>query len=323
MASQKCQVTALSRRDPAKAAEMQQRYKIPHAFTSVAELCRHPEVDAVFVTSPNSRHLPDVLAAIAAAKPVLCEKPMGMNAGECREMVELARKSGVPLGIAHVFRFEESTRHFRKLLAEGKVGRPVFARSDFYFRADAGHPRKWLRDKSVAGAGPTFDIGVHCIDTLRYVLQDEVVTVTARGVQDAPPSTIESSASLLLEFARGTLANVCVSFAAEYRTPLEIVGESGSIRAEEALNVERPITIEVRRPGSETVAEIVSNHDAYVRQVDAFADAVEEIAEFPVPGEEGWQNQEILDAALRSMETGRTEHVKQVLPRAQGLGRPA
>ena len=313
-ASHKCQVTALSRRDPVKAAEAQRRFKIPHAFTSVVELCRHPDVDAVFVTSPNSRHLPDVLAAIAAGKPVLCEKPMGMNSAECREMVELARKSGVPLGIAHVFRFEESTRRFRELLAEAKVGRPVFARSDFSFRADPGHPRKWLRDKSVAGAGPTFDIGVHCIDTLRYILQDEVVRVTAQAVPDAPPSTIESSASLLLEFARGTLANVCVSFAAEYRTPLEIIGESATIRAEDALTVERPITIEIRRPGDEVVSELVSNELAYVKQVDAFADAVEEIADFPVPGEEGWQNQEILDAAMRSMESGKAEAVKQVLP---------
>jgi len=315
-ASKRCSVTALARRDPVKAAESARQYGIPHAFTSVTELCRHPDVDAVFVTSPNSLHLPDVLAAVAAAKPVLCEKPMGMNASECREMVEVARKAGVPLGIAHVFRFEESTARFRELLAEGKAGRPVFARSDFYFRADPGHPRKWLRDKSIAGAGPTFDIGVHCIDTLRYVLQDEVVRVTARSVQDAPPSTIESSASLILEFGRGTLANVSISYAAEYRTPFEIIGEFGSIRAEDALNVERPITIELRRPGSDVYSEVVTNQDAYIRQVDAFADTVEEIADFPVTGEEGWQNQEILDAAMRSMETGRTESVKQVLDRS-------
>jgi predicted dehydrogenase len=311
-ASQKCRVTALARRNQEKAAESAKQYSIPHAFTSVEELCRHPEVDAIFVTSPNSLHLPDVLTAVAAGKPVLCEKPMGMDAGECRQMVEASRRAKVLLGVAHVFRFEDSTARFRELLASGTVGRAVFARSEFCFNAGNAHPRKWIKDKSVAGAGPLFDIGVHCIDTLRFVLQDEVVKVSARAVMDPPPSTVESSAAVVLEFARGTLANVLVSFTAEYRTPFEIVGERGAVRAEDALTVEHPIEIEVRRPGA-TEKETVSNHLAYIRQVDAFADAVETGARFPCTAEDGWQNQEILDAAVRSMASGRVEDVPHVL----------
>jgi 1,5-anhydro-D-fructose reductase (1,5-anhydro-D-mannitol-forming) len=311
-ASEKCTVSALTRRDPEKAKESARQFDIPHAFTSVEELCRHPEVDAIFVTSPNSLHLQDVLTAVAAGKPVLCEKPMAMNSAECREMVEVARKAGVLLGIAHVFRFEESTARFREFVAADKLGRPVFARSEFCFRAGEVHPRKWLRDKAVAGAGPLFDVGVHCIDTLRFVLQDEVVRVSARSVADPPPSTVESSATLALEFARGTLANVFVSFAAEYRTPLEIVGETGVLRAQDALTVDHPVVIESNHI-ADAGTQMVSNHLAYIRQVDAFADAVEGKSKFPCSGEDGWQNQEILDAALRSMASGRVEEVPRVL----------
>ena len=311
-ASKKCTVTALARRDPAKAAASAQQFGIPHHFTSVEELCRHPEVDAVFVTSPNFLHLSDVLAAIASGKPVLCEKPMGMNSAECRRMVEAARKANVLLGIAHVFRFEESTARFRDLLASDKIGSPVFARSEFSFQAGIEHPRKWIKDKSVAGAGPVFDIGVHCVDTLRYILHDEVVRVTARGIMDKPPSEIEYSAAAVLEFAKGTLGSVLVSYNAEYRSPLEIVGEHGVIRAEDALNVEKPIVIESKR-GGQVEAVTVSNVDAYIRQVDAFADAVEGHSHFPVPGEEGWQNQEIIDAIVRSIASGRTEEVRRIL----------
>lgn len=311
-ASKKCNVTALARRDPLKAVESARQFNIPNAFTSVEELCRHPDVDAVFVTSPNSLHLPDVLTAVAAGKPVLCEKPMAMNSDECRQMVEAARRANVLLGVAHVFRFEESTARFRELIASGKIGRPVLARSEFCFQAGGGHPRKWLRDKSVAGAGPLYDIGVHCVDTLRFILQDEVVRVSARAVLDPPPSTVESTASMVLEFSQGTLANVSVSFAAEYRTPLEVVGQHGVIKAENALTVEHPIAIETRRPKAEVESETVSNHLSYIKQVDAFADAVEGNAHFPVPAEEGWQNQEILDAALRSIATGRTQDVRSV-----------
>src|SRR6266403_1599282 len=85
-----CRVTALSRRDIAKARESAERYRIPLAFDSAADLCRSPEVDAVLVTTPNSLHLPDVLTAIAHGKPVLCEKPMGVNADESRQTADAA-----------------------------------------------------------------------------------------------------------------------------------------------------------------------------------------------------------------------------------------
>jgi predicted dehydrogenase len=90
------------------------------------------------------------------------------------------------------------------------------------------------------------------------------------------------------------------------------VGETGSLRAENALNVEHPIKMELRRASSVVETDEVSNRLAYAKQVDAFAAAVEGKAKFPVPGEEGWQNQEILDAAYRSIKSGRTEDVTQV-----------
>src|SRR5579864_4019597 len=127
--SKKCRVTALSRRDLATAKQSAAEYKIPLAFDSVEELCCSAEVDAVLVTTPNSRHLPDVLAAIHAGKHVLCEKPMAMNAAECRQMVEAARRRQVILGVAQIFRFEDSVRKIRELVSTGAIGKPVFARS--------------------------------------------------------------------------------------------------------------------------------------------------------------------------------------------------
>src|SRR6267142_1610418 len=128
-----CKVVALSRRDANKAREAATKYGIPHVFTFTEELSRCPEVDVVLVTTPNACHLADVLSAVAAGKPVLCEKPMAMNADECRQMVEAARNAGVLLGVAQVFRFEESTARFRERIAGGDIGRPVFARAEFSF----------------------------------------------------------------------------------------------------------------------------------------------------------------------------------------------
>jgi predicted dehydrogenase len=222
--AQNCRVTGLSRRTLDKARDSARQYNIPLAFDSAEELCRSPEVDAVFVTTPNACHLADVLLALHCGKPVLCEKPMGIHAGECRTMVEAARSAKLLLGVAQVFRFEESTARVRDRVAAGQIGKVIFARSEFSFPGSAGHPRAWIHDPAVAGGGPIADVGVHCVDALRYILQDEVVRVSARGQHDLGPGAVESAAVLTLEFSRGTLGTVAVSFRAEYRTPLELVG---------------------------------------------------------------------------------------------------
>jgi 1,5-anhydro-D-fructose reductase (1,5-anhydro-D-mannitol-forming) len=309
--SRNCTVTALSRRDIDKARDSARQYKIPLAFDSAAELCASPEVDAVLVTTPNSLHLEDVLTAIEAGKAVLCEKPLAMSAAEAREMVEAARRRNVRFGVAHVFRFDESIRKFRDHIAAGAIGRPIFARSEFSFLADPSHPRKWLYDASVAGAGPVFDIGVHCIDTLRFVLQDEAVRVSATASSDKRSGDVESVAALILEFSSGTLASVLISYRAEYRTPLEFVGDEGVLWADNALNVEHPVEIELRAKNL-VQRETANNQLAYALQVDAFADWMEGKSHFPAPGEDGWQNQEILDAALRSIKSGKAEAVPRV-----------
>jgi predicted dehydrogenase len=278
------------------------------AFDSAEKLCRSPQVDAVFIATPNACHLQDVLVASACGKPILCEKPMAMNADECRQMVEAARSAKVLLGIAQVFRFEDSTSWFRDQVTAGRIGNPVFARSEFSFRVDRTHPRAWINDPQIAGGGPVADVGVHCIDALRFVLQDEVRRVSAREIA-GHAGEVEAGAALLLEFSLGTLANVLVSFRAEYRTPLELVGETGVLRAENALTVDRPVHLELSRNGVVVETKTVSNQLAYARQVDAFAAAVDGKAEFPIPGEEGWRNQQILDAAYRSMKSGKTEDV--------------
>jgi predicted dehydrogenase len=309
--AERCRVTALSHRNREQAKALAREYAIPLAFASVEELSQSPQVDAVLVTTPNSCHLQDVLSVVRQGKPVLCEKPMAMSAAECRQMVEAARRTDVLLGVAQVFRFEESTRRLRERIAQ--IGKPVLARSEFCFLAGVEHARKWIYDRSVAGGGPIADVGVHCIDALRFILQDEVVRVSARAARDGGSGEVEAVAALTLEFLGGTLGVVLISYRAEYRTPLELIGDAGVLRAENALSVDVPVEIELVRSGKVADRESVSNHLAYARQVDAFADAVEGRAAFPVPGEQGWQNQEILDAAYRSAESGQAETVPQVL----------
>jgi 1,5-anhydro-D-fructose reductase (1,5-anhydro-D-mannitol-forming) len=305
--------TAVCRRDRGRAEKTARDYNIAHAFTSLEELCRCPDVDAVFVTSPNNCHLSDVLTAIRCGKPVLCEKPLAMNADEARQMVTAAREAKVLFGVAHVFRFCETTARLRHRIATEEIGRPTHARAEFSFFAPPDHPRAWLHDRSIAGGGPIADIGVHCIDTLRFVLQDEVVRVSAIGVKDKRSGDVEAAAVLALEFARGTLAQVAVSYRAEYHTAIEIHGEGGSLVCDKGMAVDFPVTINLIRGNQIVDHQTVSNQLAYAKQVDEFSAAVEGKRKYRIPGEDGWQNQVILDAAYQSMETGKTVEVTRVI----------
>ena len=302
-----CRVAALSRRDPERARQSAREFGIEHAFTSTVELCASPDVDAVFIATPDALHLADVLDAVRHGKPVLVEKPMAMNADESRQMVAAARAAGVMLGVAHVMRFEESVRWFRERIASGAIGKPVLARAAFVAPL-AGSARTWINDPKLATGGPLADVGVHCIDTLRYVLGDEVQTVMAQAHYD-DQWVVEASGTALFQFAGGTLATMSVSARAPYQTLLEVVGENGMLSAVNALNVEHPVTLEFRRGFDVVEKKEVLNDRAYTAQVESFAAAVEETKPFEIPGEEGLQNQLILDAIFRSAKSGKTESV--------------
>jgi predicted dehydrogenase len=303
-----CCVTAISRRELVKAKDSAALFGIPSAFGSAAELCRCPEVDAIFVATPNACHLHDVLLALECGKPVLCEKPMGVNAGQCKQMLDAARKAGLLLGVAQVFRFAETTTRIRERLRLGQIGNVVFARCEFSYDGTQ-HPRKWINDPQLAGGGPIADVGVHCIDVLRFVLEDEVAAVHACAAFESP-GELESAAALSLQFRRGTLGSVLVSKRVAYRTPLEFVGTAGTLRADDGLSVDRPVCLELLKNGVSEREEL-TNDIAYARQVDAFAAAVEGKVEFPAPAGEGWRNQLVLDAAYRSLRTGKNEPIVQ------------
>lgn len=302
-----CRVTALSRRDLQRAMESARQFGIEHAFASTAELCACPQVDAIFVSSPDGLHHNDVLEAIRHGKAVLCEKPMAMNPQQAREMVEAARAAKVLLGVAHVMRFEESVKFFRAHLAAGSIGRPVVARADF-FAPMLSTARSWINDARLAAGGPLADLGVHCMDALRFILGQEVCSVSALAHHDSH-WVVEASATALLQFETGMLGTVSVSARTPYQTYLEVAGETGVLSSLNTLNVDHPPTVELRRGFDVIERREVSNAQAYAEQADAFAAAVEEGREFDIPGEEGLRNQLVLDAAFRSVKSGRVEGV--------------
>jgi 1,5-anhydro-D-fructose reductase (1,5-anhydro-D-mannitol-forming) len=312
--TQNSQLTGIWRRNQERARENAEHFGIAQVFASPEELCASPAIDAVFVASPDALHCEHTLLALRYGNAVLCEKPLAMNAGEAIRMVSAARAAGLTFGVAQNFRYNASMTRMRALVAEGVVGTPVFATAHFCFLS-RNSPRTWINDSGMACGGPIGDVGIHAIDALRFLLQQEVVAVNAlaygRPTPDAAsPRALEDSAAITLEFSREVLASVHVSFRANYRTFIEVVGEDGVLTAESGFTVDRPVTI-VHHAGAKIVSEeTVSNSDAYSRMLDAFSAVVEGTGTFASPGEDGVQNQQILDAAFRSWHSGCRERIR-------------
>ncbi len=295
----------LWRRDPAKAAADAQRFAIPRVFASAEELCASPNIDAVFVVSPDGLHHEHVLLALAAGKHVLCEKPLAMNAAEAEAMQAAAEKAGVLFGVAQNMRYNLSVDLMRRWVAEGQLGSPKLVHAQFCYDT-AKSPRVWINDPSLALGGPIGDVGIHCIDALCYVLGDTVAAVQTLAHRDSRSGEVESHAVLALEFASGAMGTVTLTTRAAYRSLLEITGERGSLSCEDALTVDHPVSLVLREGGRIKSEQPVSNADAYTRMLDGFADAANGRGAYRAMGADGVRNQRVLDAAYASWKCGQT-----------------
>jgi len=304
-------LAGLWRRDLRKAAANARAYSIEHVFATAEELCASPAIDAVFVTSPDALHLPHVLLALAHGKPVLCEKPLGMRAEEVKQMLAAAKAAGQCLGVAQNLRYNKSLEVIRDWIAEGRIGRPLLANSQFCYAADAS-PREWIYDPALACGGPIGDVGIHCIDALRFVLGSRVTAVNTLARADERSAPLEAYAAIGLDFSGSAVGAVTVSTRGAYRSLIEVTGETGTIASENGLTVNWDVDVLLRLAGKIAERRTVFNGDGYTLMLDAFSNWVRGLGEYRATGEDGLHNQQVLDAAYASWRTGE----RQTLPPA-------
>jgi 1,5-anhydro-D-fructose reductase (1,5-anhydro-D-mannitol-forming) len=301
-------LSGLWRRDQTAAAQNAAESGIEHCFPTREALCASPDVDVVFITSPDAMHREDTLLALQHGKAVLCEKPLSMSAAEAEELTKAAKATGLLFGVAQNFRYNQSVQYMREQIAAGLIGEPQLAHAQFVYPATTA-PRRWIADGSLACGGPIGDVGVHCIDALRYVLNGDVTSVMTLARADAMSSGLDAVASLQMEMTGGVYGQVTVSARGQYRTALEIVGSEGVLIAENGLTVDRPVEVIHRKAGALVNTVPFDNGDGYVRMLDSFVGALRGEESFAASGEDGLRNMQVLDAAYRSWHSGQREQV--------------
>jgi predicted dehydrogenase len=302
-ASPNSELVALQKRSLTAAKEKAQIFHILHAFGSVEALVQHPDVDAVFIVSANSQHAPATIAAAQCGKHVLVEKPMAMNVAETETMIEICRKNNVKLMIGHMVRLSPLVIRMKELIQSGLIGKVTFIKSEFIYDGSLSH-RQWIVDRNIAGGGPIFDIGVHCLDTTRFLLDDEVISVKSQLDPAPSPVTTESTAQLALKFSRGTTAGIFCSYAAPIRrTYIEIIGEKGILSAENFSWSGNRLTLKVVIGENDKVIETREENivvpNLYEKEITLFSNCILNKTASPIPGEEGLKNQLVLDEAMK------------------------
>ena len=248
-------------------------------------------MDAVFIVSAKSQHAPETVATAQAGKHVLVEKPMAMNVAKAETMIETCRKHHFKLMVAHMVRLSSLVIRMKQLIQSGVIGKITFIKSEFIYAGRLSH-RQWLVDPNIAEGGPVFDIGVRCLDTTRFLLDDEVISVKSQ--LDPTPSavTTESTARLALKFLRGTTAGKFCSYAAPIRhTYIEVIGEKGILSAEYFSWSSNALSLKVVLGENDKIMksreETIVVPNLYEKEVTLFSECILSNTASPIPGEVG------------------------------------
>jgi predicted dehydrogenase len=197
------EVIAVANHREETARAFAERHAIPRVTTDWEALARHRDVDAVVVGTPNALHAPQSIAALLAGRHVLVEKPMATSVAEGDEMIAAAGASGAWLMVAHCWRFHEAVRAMRARIEAGELGEIVKTRG-YGVHAGSG-PDGWFLDPALAGGGSLPDMGVHAIDTARFLLGDpDPVRVCAAVGTRYGDYAVDDDGILLITWSQAT-----------------------------------------------------------------------------------------------------------------------
>jgi 1,5-anhydro-D-fructose reductase (1,5-anhydro-D-mannitol-forming) len=308
-------VTAVFSSNADRAKAYAAENKIPKAYDNLKTLLDDPQIDVVYISTTNDLHRDQALAAAAAGKHILCEKPLALSVDDAQQMLKAAQAANVVLGTNHHLRNAVTHRTLRKLVKEGAIGNPLAAR---VFHAVYLPPRLqgWRLSRPEAGGGVILDITVHDTDTLRFVLDSEVEDVIARSAtQGLANGGMEDAVMGVMYFRDGVLAQFHDAFTVKHApTGLEIHGTEGSLFAVNVMTQDPVGRVVLRRDSEETEIKLDPPEDLYVHSIRHFNQAVMTGTQPFATGTDGLRSLAVAVAALESSKSGRRTVVQDTSP---------
>ena len=295
--------------DAARGAAYAARHDIPASTTDLAELLATEELDAVYISTTNEKHHAQALAAIAAGKHVLCEKPLAKTTADAAEMVRAAQAAGVVFATNHHLRNAGAHLAIRDLIAAGRIGRVLSVRV-FHAVHLPPHLQGWRINDAGAGGGVIPDITVHDADTVRFYLEEDPAEVVAMAATSGMGAGVEDSVMSVWTMPSGAMVQTHESFTHPFAgSGVEVHGTDGSIFGR-GIMTQRPVgEVElVTAAGRETVG--FDRHDLYTLGLGRFADAVAGKGRPAADGVDGVKSLAVALAVREAAETGRRTRVQ-------------
>lgn len=283
-----------------KAEKWRKKYDIPekniYNYTNFDEIKNNPDIDIIYVVLPNAMHREFVVRAADAGKHVICEKPMAVTVEDCDEMISACQKANRMLSIGYRLHFEPHNMEMMRLGQEKVFGNVKTLTAEHGMDGTDG----WRLDNALAGGGPLMDVGIYCVQGIRYITGMEPLAVTAKEGEKKDLKTfkdVEASLTWEMELPNGIVAKCKTSYV-ETLDKLRADAEAGWFEVSPAYAYEGI-------KGSTSNGRMkFPQVNQQAKQMDDFAQAVMNNRSSPVPGEMGRQDVKILNAIYKAMRTG-------------------
>ena len=270
-ASDKVELVAVASRDQARADAYAREWQIPRGYGSYEALLADPEIEAVYISLPNTLHCEWSIKAMEAGKHVLCEKPLSRNPDEVVAAFDAAERTGMLMSEAFMWRHNPQTTKLKELVDGGAIGELRLIRSVFSYSL---YDESNIRLRTDVDGGALMDVGCYCVSGSRLLAGEPV---GAHAVERKGPTGTDWVTAGILRFPNDILATFDCATALPNRDELEVIGSEGSLFLDDPWHCNKPV-IELRRDESVERIEL-EREDSYRLELENVSDAIRGEAE--------------------------------------------
>ncbi len=307
----RARITGLISGTPEKLKDWSARFGVPekncYSYENYDAIARNPDIDAVYIITPNSLHLPHALRVAKAGKHVICEKPMALNAKEGQQMVDACAKAGVKLLVGYRMHFEAKTLEIIRMRKAGDFGKVLFFNGLSGFRI--GNPTQWRLNRELAGGGSMMDIGIYSVNGARYMIGEDPIWVTAQETKTDPvkfKEGVDETITFQLGFPGGATASCLSTYSLSNLDKFFLDGTNGFAELQPSTGY-GPIMGRTNK-GPLELPHIPHQTVQMDEMAAILLDGKEPIV--PVDGQEGLKDLVIIDAIYKAARTGRRVDIK-------------
>jgi predicted dehydrogenase len=303
-----------------KAKKVAMQYDIPqknlYTYQSFDDIKNNPEIEAVYIVLPNSMHEEFVVRAAKAGKHVLCEKPMAASAKQAENMIDACKKAGKKLMVAYRIQYEPNNRQMKEWTRTKKFGKVKVITSTNV--QNIGDPNQWRLKKALSGGGSLPDIGLYNINTNRYLTGEEPHLVSASiytTPNDPRFKEVEETVMFQMFFPSGTVANNTCSYGVHDSKHYRCYADNGGwFGLDPAFNYNglMPEASHAEGKVENKMMPKIQEKNQFALEIDHFSECVIENKTPFTPGEEGLQDQKIMEAIYESARTNKPVKLERI-----------